>query len=432
MTQETSATDIFTTTLPCGMRVVAIPSITNVVYCGIAIKAGTRDELPHESGMAHFCEHLTFKGTHHRSSRQIINYMESVGGDLNAYTGKEETIYYATFLKEHFPKAATILTDIVLGSTYPENEMNKEVEVVIDEIESYNDSPAELIFDEFENIIFQGHPLGRNILGETDKLRQFRSEDVQKFIRRNYRPENMVFFLYGQIPGKKVVDTLNKAIAQVSSSLGPESPLYPYLFQQDNQQPVAPTEPMPLPPYQAARITRNKDTHQAHVMMGTRAYSARDPRHIALYLLNNILGGPGMSSRFNIILRENNGLVYTVESNMTSYTDTGIWSVYFGCDPHDVKRCVRLIQKELERWTRAPISERALAAAKRQIKGQIGVSYDNFENVALASGKTYLHYHIIRDREALYRKIDALTAQELHQVACELFAPDKLSILIFE
>lgn len=431
MTQQASSNDIFTETLPCGMRVVAIPSITNVVYCGIAIKTGTRDELPHESGMAHFCEHLTFKGTHHRSSRQIINYMESVGGDLNAYTGKEETIYYATFLKEHFPKAANILTDIVLGSTYPENEMIKEVEVVIDEIESYNDSPAELIFDEFENLIFQGHPLGRNILGEADKLRKFRSEDVRNFVRRNYRPENMVFFLYGQISGKKIVDTLNKAIAHVSHSLNAQSPLYPSLTQTESHAPQNVEQPL-LPPYQAVHITKNKDTHQAHVMIGTRAYSARDPRHIALYLLNNILGGPGMSSRFNIILRENNGLVYTVESNMTSYTDTGIWSVYFGCDPHDVKRCIRLIRKELERWTRSPISDRALVAAKRQIKGQIGVSYDNFENVALASGKTYLHYHIIRDREALYRKIDALTAQELHQVACELFAPDKLSILVFK
>lgn len=432
MTQETSSADIFTATLPCGMRVVAFPSVTNVVYCGIAIKTGTRDELAHESGMAHFCEHLTFKGTHLRSSRQIINYMESVGGDLNAYTGKEETIYYTTFLKEHFPKAANILTDIVLGSTYPENEMNKEVEVVIDEIESYNDSPAELIFDEFENLIFKGHPLGRNILGEADKLRQFRSEDVQRFVRRNYRPENMVFFLYGQVPGKKIVDTLNKAIVHVSGSLQTESPLYPYLFKQKDSQSIPCTEPLSLPPYQAAQVTQNKDTHQAHVMIGTRAYSARDPRHIALYLLNNILGGPGMSSRFNLILRENNGLVYTVESNMTSYTDTGIWSVYFGCDPHDVKRCIRLIRKELEQWTRSPISDRALAAAKRQIKGQIGISYDNFENVALAIGKTYLHYHIIRDQEELYKKIDNISAQDLYRVASELFNPDQLSILIYQ
>lgn len=431
MTKPIHPTDTFTATLPCGMRVVAIPSITDVVYCGIAIKAGTRDEQLHESGMAHFCEHLTFKGTHQRSSRQIINYMESVGGDLNAYTGKEETIYYATFLKEHFTKAATILTDIVFGSTYPENEMNKEVEVVIDEIESYNDSPAELIFDEFESLVFQGHPLGRNILGEADKLRKFGPDDVRAFVARNYRPENMVFFLYGQIPGKKIMETLNKAIAGVSRSLNAQSPLYSSLLQPGTSA-VPSVENALLSAYQAQKITKNKDTHQAHVMMGTRAYGAQDPRHIALYLLNNILGGPGLSSRFNLILRESNGLVYTVESNMTSYTDTGIWSVYFGCDPHDVKRCIRLLRKELDKWTRKPISERALAAAKRQIKGQIGVSYDNFENVALAVGKTYLHYHRIRNQEELYKKIDAVTADELYQVACELFAPEKLSILIFE
>lgn len=432
MTKAKEQTDIFTATLPCGMRVVTVPSISNVVYCGIAVKAGTRNELDQESGMAHYCEHLTFKGTHSRSSRQIINYMESVGGDLNAYTGKEETIYYATFLKEHFPKAANILTDIVLGSTYPENEMNKEVEVVIDEIESYNDSPAELIFDEFEGMIFQNHPLGRNILGEAEKLRNFQRKDVCNFISRNYRPENMVFFLYGQIPGEKVVATLNKAIERVSSSLDAQSPLYHRIFHPEASTLLTSAVKDTLPPYQALQITRKKDTHQAHVMIGTRAYSALDSRHIPLYLLNNILGGPGMSSRFNMSLRENNGLVYTVESNMTSYTDTGIWSVYFGCDPHDVKRCIRLIRRELDKWLQNPISERALLAAKRQIKGQIGVSYDSFENVALAAGKTYLHYHTVRKQEELYRKIDAITAEELHQVACDLFTPEKLSILIFE
>lgn len=430
MTQHTT-NEPFTSVLPCGMRVVAVPSITNVVYCGIAIKTGTRNEKTHESGMAHFCEHLSFKGTHHKSSRQIINYMESVGGDLNAYTGKEETIYYATFLKEHFAKAANILTDMVLGSTYPENEMNKEVEVVIDEIESYNDSPSELIFDEFENLIFKGHPLGRNILGESDKLRQLNRKDVCQFIKRNYRPENMVFFLYGQIPGKKVVETLNKAIENVSKSLDEDSPLYPVLCLNQTEQNDE-LDGTTLPEYLAEQINKNKDTHQAHVMIGTRAYSHKDPRHIALYLLNNILGGPGMSSRFNIILRENNGLVYTVESVMTTYTDTGLWSVYFGCDAHDVKRCIRLIKKELEKWTKQPISEHALAAAKRQIKGQIGVSYDNFENVALAMGKTYLHYNVVRNRDTLYQKIDELTAQQLHEVACDLFNPDKLSILIYE
>lgn len=422
----------YTTTLPCGLRLICAPSATDVAYCGIAVNAGTRDEEPDENGLAHFCEHLTFKGTHRRRPWHIINRMEAVGGDLNAYTGKEETVYYTAFLKEHFSRAIDLLTDIVFGSTYPQPEMNKEVEVVIDEIESYNDSPAELIFDEFENLIFKGHPLGRNILGEADKLRQFRSEDVQRFVRRNYRPENMVFFLYGQVPGKKIVDTLNKAIAHVSGSLQTESPLYPYLFKQKDSQSIPCTEPLSLPPYQATHVTKNKDTHQAHVMIGTRAYSARDPRHIALYLLNNILGGPGMSSRFNLILRENNGLVYTVESNMTSYTDTGIWSVYFGCDPHDVKRCIRLIRKELERWTRSPISDRTLAAAKRQIKGQIGISYDNFENLALAMGKTYLHYHIIRDQEELYKKIDNISAQDLYRVASELFNPDQLSILIYQ
>ena len=181
------------------MRVICAPSATDVVYCGIAVDVGTRDELPDENGLAHFCEHLTFKGTHRRRSWHILNRMESVGGDLNAYTGKEETIYYTAFLKEHFARAVDLLADIVLGSTYPQTEMNMEVEVVIDEIESYNDSPSELIFDDFENLIFCGHPLGRNILGEAGRLRGFRSEDIQRFAWRLYRPDRMVFFVYGRI-----------------------------------------------------------------------------------------------------------------------------------------------------------------------------------------------------------------------------------------
>ena len=222
----------YTHTLPCGMRVICAPSATDVVYCGIAVDAGTRDELPDENGLAHFCEHLTFKGTHRRRSWHILNRMESVGGDLNAYTGKEETIYYTAFLKEHFARAVDLLADIVLGSTYPQTEMNKEVEVVIDEIESYNDSPSELIFDDFENLIFCGHPLGRNILGEAGRLRGFRSEDIQRFARRLYRPDRMVFFVYGRIEPTHACREITKALKRVASSL-PEGHPFQTLLQTD-------------------------------------------------------------------------------------------------------------------------------------------------------------------------------------------------------
>ena len=206
-----------TETLSCGIRLICAPSSSDVAYCGIAIDAGTRDEMEMEGGLAHFCEHLTFKGTHRRRSWHILNRMETVGGDLNAYTGKEETIYYSAFLKEHFSRAVDLLTDIVLGSTYPQTEMNKEVEVVIDEIESYNDSPSELIFDEFENLIFSGHPIGRNILGEAERLREFRTEDVQRFADRLYTLHNMVFFVYGKITPKIVRRELEKALINPQS-----------------------------------------------------------------------------------------------------------------------------------------------------------------------------------------------------------------------
>ena len=432
-TLDTSA-HFYTETLPCGLRIVCAPSATDVAYCGIAVNAGTRDELPDENGLAHFCEHLTFKATHRRRAWHILNRMETVGGDLNAYTGKEETIYYTAFLKEHFARAADLLVDITLGSTYPQAEMNKEVEVVIDEIESYNDSPAELIFDDFENLVFRGHPLGRNILGEAGRLREFCSMDVQRFATRLYRPDNMVFFVFGRIPPATVRREVDKALKRVALSL-PESSetrqalnLQRHIVTPLNDATIGRTA---VPEYHPQEIVMHKDTHQSHVMIGARAYSARDPRHLSLYLLNNILGGPGMNSRLNLSLRERNGLVYTVESCMTSYTDTGIWSIYFGCDPHDVSRCRRLVAKELRRLADTPLDAKALEAAKRQIKGQIGISHDSFENVALAMGKRFLHYNHTQDIDALYRKIDALTPADLHAVAQDLFREDRLTTLIY-
>ncbi len=432
-TLDTSA-HFYTETLPCGLRIVCAPSATDVAYCGIAVNAGTRDELPDENGLAHFCEHLTFKGTHRRRAWHILNRMETVGGDLNAYTGKEETIYYTAFLKEHFARAADLLVDITLGSTYPQAEMNKEVEVVIDEIESYNDSPAELIFDDFENLVFRGHPLGRNILGEAGRLREFCSMDVQRFATRLYRPDNMVFFVFGRIPPATVRREVDKALKRVALSLPESSETRQALnLQRHTVTPLndATIGRTAVPEYHPQEIVMHKDTHQSHVMIGARAYSARDPRHLGLYLLNNILGGPGMNSRLNLSLRERNGLVYTVESCMTSYTDTGIWSIYFGCDPHDVSRCRRLVAKELRRLADTPLDAKALEAAKRQIKGQIGISHDSFENVALAMGKRFLHYNHTQDIDALYRKIDALTPADLHAVAQDLFREDRLTTLIY-
>ena len=403
-----------TYTLENGLRMIHLPSASQVVYCGYQIAAGTRDEKPQEIGLAHFCEHMTFKGTERRNALQIINALEGVGGELNAFTNKEDTVFYAAISKEHFTQAVDVLTDIVFHSQYPQHEIDKEVEVICDEIESYNDSPAELIYDEFENILFKGHPLGHNILGTAEQLRTYTTADALRFVRRNYRPEKIVFFVYGDVDFKRLV----KSFGRVDLPKGLET--------SGDQEEAN----VPIPSEQS--ITRELGTHQAHVMIGTVGYAYNDPRRMPLYLLNNILGGPGMNARLNLSLRECHGLVYTVESTMVSYSDTGVWSIYFGCDHHDIRRCLRLVRRELDRIMQKPLGERQLCAAKRQLKGQIAIACDNREQFALDFGRSYLHHGHERDLDGLYRRIDAITAEDIEKVACELFPADHLTTLIFK
>ena len=403
------------------LRIILSPSSTDVVYAGIAVATGTRHELDTESGMAHLVEHMTFKGTNHLSSTQILNRIESVGGDLNAYTGKEETIYYATFLRQHLHRALPLLMDIVFDSTYPQAELEKEVEVVIDEIESYNDSPAELIYDDFESLLFPEHPLGRNILGNADRLRQYRSEDLQRFVQRTYSPERAVMFVKGNVS----MTDVKKAFQGKDWSLQPTDNI-----------PSAHTQQTVIIPKEkrgeASTIIIHKPVHQAHVMLGARAYAATDPRYYGLFLLNNLLGGPAMNSRLSLALRERTGLVYTVESAVTAYTDTGVWSVYFGCDPEDVRRCLHLVHHELRRLVDAPLGPRALAAAKQQLIGQIGISYDHFENVALSTAKRFLHDGYYRSPEEIIHSIEELTAESLQAIAAEVLDPENLTTLIYQ
>lgn len=421
-----------TYTLANGLRIIHLPSAQPVVYCGYAVGAGTRDEeLGREEGMAHFCEHITFKGTERLSSMQILGHLESVGGDLNAFTNKEETVYHAAVLKENIDRAVDLLTDIVFHSTYPQAEIDKEVEVIVDEIESYNDSPSELVYDLFENAVFGGHPLGHNILGTAEKLRRYTTADALRFTRRYYRPENSVFFAYGDVDFRKLVRQLERANANVAAVSLPQQ-----------QQALCDesagcgggndTAAAVLPPYVAQHIEHHMDTHLAHVMLGTRAYDVHDERRIALYLLNNILGGPGMTARLNVSLRERNALVYTVESMAQSYSDTGLWAVYFGCDPKNVKRCLRLIRRELDKVMQRPLSDAQLRAAKRQIRGQIGIACDSRESFALDFAKSYLHYGWKKDVTALCERIDALTAVDLQRVAQDLFAEERLTMLVIK
>ena len=399
-------------TLPNGLRIIHAPSLTKVAYCGFAVDAGTRDEKENEQGMAHFVEHLIFKGTQKRKAWHILNRMENVGGDLNAYTNKEETVVYSAFLTEHFSRALELLTDIVFHSTFPQHEINKEVEVIIDEIQSYEDTPSELIFDDFEDLIFKGHPLGRNILGNPAQLKSFTSRDALSFVSRYYKPTNMVLFVQANMDFKKVVKEAEKILADI---------------------PFAETNNLRTPPpiYIPTRIELDKDTHQAHVMIGSRGYNAYDNKRTALYFLNNMLGGPGMNSRLNVSLRERRGLVYNVESNLTSYTDTGAFCIYFGTDIDDVDTCMRLTYKELKKLRDNKLTTSQLMAAKKQLIGQIGVASDNFENNALDMGKTFLHYNKFESPESVFRRIESLTSEQLLEVANEMFDEDKLSTLIY-
>ena len=402
-------------TLPNGLRIIHLPSPSSVVYCGIGIAAGSRHEEPGEEGVAHFCEHMSFKGTRNRSAIQILNCLESVGGDLNAFTNKEDTTFYAAVQKEHFSRAVDLLTDIVFCSQYPQHEVEHEVDVICDEIESYNDTPAELIYDVFENQLFQGHPLGHNILGTREQVQHFTSQHAFHFTNRYYRPDNAIFFVYGDVNFSRLVKSLEVRSEKLE--------VREYSSPQNLPQDISLT-PHPSP------LTSTPSHHQAHVMLGCQSFSFDDKRRMPLFLLNNILGGPCMNARLNLKLREQYGLVYTVESSMASYSDTGVWSVYFGCDHHDVKRCIRLVNRELDRMMQAPLSARQLASAKRQLKGQLTIAADNREQFALDMAKHFLHYGKERSLDEMIAQIDDITAIQIQDVAQQLFAPEHMQQLI--
>lgn len=404
------------TTLPCGLRIIHEPTDSPVLYCGYVVCAGTRHEDEPDAGMAHFIEHLSFKGTARRRACHVLNGLESVGGDLNAYTTKQETVYYATVLRDDFARAADLLTDIVFHSVYPQAEIDKEVEVICDEIDSYLDSPSELIFDRFEAMMYPSQPLGRDILGTAERLRSYRTADALRFARMHYRPERAVFYVYGSVPFERIVRTLERLLPPTDFAVPAAEP--------------AP-QPEAVPNRALTERIVEKGTHQAHVLIGGAAFGGRDPRRFALTLLNNMLGGPGMNSRLNIALREKAGLVYAVDSYLNSYPDTGFWNVYFGCDAHDVRRCRRLVERELRRFIEAPLSEARLRAAKKQLCGQIVISAASAEGYALSLGKTFAHYGRHRDLGALCEAIKAVTAEEMQAVAAEVYAPERLTTLIY-
>lgn len=377
------------------------------------MNAGTRDEEANEFGLAHFVEHMMFKGTEKRKAWHILNRMENVGGELNAYTTKEETFVYSIFMEEHYQRALELLTDLIFHSQFPQQEIDKEVDVILDEINSYEDSPSELIFDEFENLLYDGHALGHNILGDEASLLTFNSESGRSFMRRFYAPENMVFFSMGRIDFNKIVKMAEGFLSDIAFPVAPRNRIVPGAI-----------EPC------VRKV--HKDTHQTHVLIGSRAYSMHDEKRIPLFLLNNMLGGPGMNNRLNVSLREKHGLVYNVESNVTSYTDTGLASIYFGTDPKNMEKALRLVNKELDKLRNNSLSATQLAAAKKQVIGQLGFSGDNKEGLFLGLGKSFLHYNRYDTLPEVFARIEALTIKDIQEVANEVFAPERLFSLIYQ
>jgi len=405
--------DLLIHTLDNGMRLVHAPAPGMVAHCGLIINAGSIDESEGEHGIAHFIEHMLFKGTKKRKSYHILSRLEDVGGELNAYTTKEDTAVYASFLRDDYERATELLADITFNSIYPEKEIKKEKDVVIEEINSYLDTPAELIFDEFEEQIFDGLPVGRSILGKPDSVKSFSRKKITEFIYRNYSPGQIVFSSVGNIPGDKILKLFKAHFGS---------------FRAGNKE----KQNSQVWNYKASSVTKKKDTYQNHCIIGNQAFSIRDDRRLGMFLLNNILGGQGLNSRLNLALREKNGLAYSVESNYTPYSDSGSLSIYFGTDKQFLEKSTSIVNKELDKLCSVRLGTIQLSNAKRQIKGYIARGYENHENLMLSLGKSLLTFDKIEPLEETYRKIDAITSSQLLDIANQVFDKSALSTLIYE
>ena len=435
--------------LPSGLQIVHRKTTSPVVYVGIMVGAGTRHELPNENGMAHYIEHCVFKGTEHYTARQLINHIEGIGGEINAYTTKEETTFYAATLRNHFRTTLHLLADMVLHPTFNKKETDKEVTVILDEIESYNDSPSELIYDDFENMVFEGSSLAMPILGTKKTLRRIsKSPDIAlNWMKTHYRPERMVLFVLGNITTQQVIAAAEKELLASSpipgtrypipnseASNSPQGVLYPIAapaasYSSSNERPIGET-----PSNSEASLTRlyRRHTHQTHIMLGSRSYPIGHPKQLTMYLLNNILGGGSMSSRLYLSLREKHGLVYNIDSQAVPLSDTGYWNIYLACEPQHKDQCLELCHKELKQLRDTTLTTSQLQRALRQLEGQMAISAENQENNALAMAKQMLYYHHAPAWQETLSKVKEITPSQLQDVANEVFAPEKIYTLLYD
>lgn len=396
-----------------GIRVVFKPTAGFVAHCGFIINTGSRDELPEESGMAHFIEHAIFKGTLKRKTHHILNRIDSVGGEINAFTTKEHTNVYASFTSLYFERAVDLLTDIVFFSTFPEKELQKEKEVIIDEIYSYQDTPYEQIYDDFEEQVFAQHPLSMNILGNIHTITNLKRDKLISFFNKHYATHQIVFSIVGNIPLKKVKRIAEKYLGAIpeKNSINNRKSFGNYFPKQEQLQ---------------------KDIHQAHCVIGNVAYSAYDDKKTTFLLLNNILGGPAMNSKLNMGLREKYGLTYNIESSYNMYADVGLFSIYLGTDIKQMDKSVRLVKQEMKHLKNKKLSSSQLKNAKRQFLGQTTIAEENNCNVMLGQGKSLLLYNKIEDLPSVYEKINAITDSQILDVANEIFDENQLSTLLYQ
>ena len=407
--------------------------ISPVTYCSLSVKAGTRDEDPKYNGLAHLTEHMLFKGTEKRTSRSINNLLEKEGGELNAYTTKEEIVLCSTTLIEDLPKAIDLLAELALTSTFPAKELEKELDIVYDEIISYKDSPAESVYDHFETLLFEGHPLEKAILGEKKTLRKIDSAILKEFLHKNFRPDNMVFSVTGNIEEKKLARLIEKSMEKYCGVPVKAVMCIEQGKDSADEEISCCSKPASLQIGRQFSLELQKRNHQAHCIIGCPAYSFYDGwKRIALALITNILGGPASGSRLNMNLREKHGLVYNIEATYTPYSDTGIFSIYFGCDKSLTSKCRELVYKELEKISEVPLTDSELKNAKKQFLGQLFISQDNSEAQCLAMGKSLLVYNRIYPFEHSRKQIEEITSQQLMEVAKEILCKERLSELIYK
>ena len=423
--------DTFYHNLPNGVQIVHRKTTSPVVYVGIMVGAGTRHELPNENGMAHYIEHCVFKGTEHYTARQIINHIEGIGGEINAYTTKEETTFYAATLRNHFRTTLHLLAEMVLRPTFSKKETEKEVTVILDEIESYNDSPSELIYDDFENMIFEGCSLAMPILGTKKTLRRIsKSPDIAlSWMQQHYRPERMVLFVLGNVSTKQVLSAAEKELLASS----PYRPIAssPITHSEASHSPQGVQYPIAAPAASNTRLYK-RHTHQTHVMLGSHTYPIGHPKQLTMFLLNNILGGGSMSSRLYLSLREKYGLVYNIDSQAVPLSDTGYWNIYLACEPQHKDQCLELCHKELKQLRDTRLTATQLQRALRQLEGQLAISAENQENNALAMAKQMLYHHRAPQWQETFAKVQKITPEQLQEVANEVFAPEKIYTLLYD